>query len=235
MNCVAIDGPAGSGKTTAAKMLALKMGYFYLNTGALYRAFAYQCLEMKIDIHNTEKVIKHIDDINIEVKFEGKSNQRVIVNGKDVTDKLTLQDVEQASSIISSIKEVREKMTQAQRKIAEQLDFVVIEGRDIGTVVMPDSKFKFFLTASVQERARRVANRLKESGVLDFSLKQIEMDIIERDKRDINRKISPLRKADDAIEIDATFKKPEEVVNEMYNHIINIKKQINKKQINIQN
>lgn len=156
MNCVAIDGPAGSGKTTAAKMLALKMGYFYLNTGALYRAFAYQCLEMKIDIHNTEKVIKHIDDINIEVKFEGKSNQRVIVNGKDVTDKLTLQDVEQASSIISSIKEVREKMTQAQRKIAEQLDFVVIEGRDIGTVVMPDSKFKFFLTASVQERARKL-------------------------------------------------------------------------------
>lgn len=219
MNCIAIDGPAGSGKTTAAKMLAVKMGYYYLNTGALYRAFAYQCLEMKIDINNTEKVISCIDEINIDVKFEGKSNQRVIVNGKDVTDKLSLQNVEQSSSIISSIKEVREKMTKAQQNIAKQLDFVVIEGRDIGTVVVPDSKFKFFLTASVEERARRVANRLKESGVLDFSLKQIEIDIMKRDERDINRKISPLRKADDAIEINSTFKNPEEVVDEMYSYI----------------
>ncbi|MDD4686378.1 MAG: (d)CMP kinase [Clostridia bacterium] len=219
MNCIAIDGPAGSGKTTAAKMLAVKMGYYYLNTGALYRAFAYQCLEMKIDINNTEKVISCIDEINIDVKFEGKSNQRVIVNGKDVTDKLSLQNVEQSSSIISSIKEVREKMTKAQQNIAKQLDFVVVEGRDIGTVVVPDSKFKFFLTASVEERARRVANRLKESGVLDFSLKQIEIDIMKRDERDINRKISPLRKADDAIEINSTFKNPEEVVDEMYSYI----------------
>ncbi|MDD2445904.1 MAG: (d)CMP kinase [Clostridia bacterium] len=219
MNCIAIDGPAGSGKTTAAKMLAVKMGYYYLNTGALYRAFAYQCLEMKIDINNTEKVISCIDEINIDVKFEGKSNQRVIVNGKDVTDKLSLQNVEQSSSIISSIKEVREKMTKAQQNIAKQLDFVVVEGRDIGTVVVPDSKFKFFLTASVEERARRVANRLKESGVLDFSLKQIEIDILKRDERDINRKISPLRKADDAIEINSTFKNPEEVVDEMYSYI----------------
>lgn len=220
MECVAIDGVAGAGKTTVAKLLAKKLGWYYLNSGSLYRAFAYQCLQLQVDIKNIESIESCVDKINITVDFDKKTGlQKIFIKTNQIDfNKLEAPDVEYATTIIAQIGKVREKLTNIQREIAYKHK-VVMEGRDIGTVVMPEAKFKFFLTASVDERAKRVKNRLIESGVKNLTDAQIKKDIKARDERDMKRKISPLRKAGDAITVDSTNFSADEVAEIMFNII----------------
>lgn len=222
MECVAIDGVAGAGKTTVAKSLAKKLGWYYLNSGSLYRAFAYQCLQMQVDINNVESIKNCADKINIMVDFDKKTGlQKIFINSNQVDfNKLEASDVEYSTTIIAQIEKVREKLTEIQRKIAYQHK-VVMEGRDIGTVVMPEAKFKFFLTASVDERVKRVKTRLIESGVKNLTDAQIKKDIKARDERDMKRKVSPLKKADDAIMVDSTNLSADKVAETMFNIIKN--------------
>ena len=196
---IAIDGPAGSGKSTIAKILANKFDILYLDTGAMYRACALACINKKADVKNSEAVENVITDADITVKYEN-STQVTLLDGQDVSEKIRTPEISMAASSVSAHNCVREKMVELQRKIAKQYS-CVLDGRDIGTNVLPDAEFKFFLTASPEIRAER---RMKENLLKGYnqSYKDVLNEIILRDEQDKMRKIAPLKKADDAIEID---------------------------------
>lgn len=201
MLVIAIDGPAGSGKSTVAKLISKKYNIPYLDTGAMYRALGYILNTEKIDVNDEKTVIKKLDDIQMQIQFDNET-QHVIVNGIDTTPFIRNYEVSKLASDVSKHKDVRIKLVSIQREFAEN-NSVVLDGRDIGTYVLPNAKFKFYLTASPEERAKRRCKEMKDKGI-DIEYNAVLADINQRDYNDSHRAFAPLKKADDAIEIDTT-------------------------------
>ncbi|APF19278.1 Cytidylate kinase [Caldithrix abyssi DSM 13497] len=198
---IAIDGPAASGKSTTARLLAQKLGYLYIDTGAMYRAATLSVLRAGIDVHDEQAVVDHVRNIKISLKIVD-GIQRTFLNDEDVSDQIRTPQINQIISVISSYPGVREVLIEQQRELAKE-GGVVMDGRDIGTVVLPDAELKVFLVASIKERARRRQLDLERQGI-KMDLKAIEQEIKQRDKLDSSRAQSPLKKADDARELDTT-------------------------------
>lgn len=213
---IALDGPSGSGKSTIAKKLSTTLNILYLDTGAMYRATALKAISLGIDTFDEDGVKTFIDDINLEIKYINGS-QHTFLDGEDVSEKIREPHVSMAASNISSLKCVRLKMVEMQRKIASQMS-CVLDGRDIGSYVLPDAKYKFYITASSSVRADRRFKELKLKGH-DVDFEQLKAEIEQRDYNDKNRDFSPLVKADDAIEIDTSYMTIEQVVNKVLSYI----------------
>lgn len=209
---VAIDGPAGAGKSTIAKIVAKKYNLMYINTGAMYRAVTYKALEKDISPENIEALCELIKDM--EMHFE---NDELYLNGVNINDQLTLPNISKNVSAYASIKEVRVRLVTLQRDMSKRYN-VIMDGRDIGTVVLKDASFKFFLTASPEERATRRYEELKAKG-LEVQYDSILKEIIQRDYLDSNREIDPLTKAEDALEVDTTGINIEQVVEKICEYI----------------
>lgn len=208
---IAIDGPAGSGKSTVAKQLAKKYNILHLNTGSIYRAFSLYCLENNIDIYDQNSVEQVLQHIDLQIKFE--NNEQIdILNGRVVTPFLRQEKISNASSVVSQYANVRHKAVELQRQIANKMS-VIVEGRDITSVVLPDANFKFFITASPQIRAKRRYDENIQKGIL-CDYETILQDIKERDLRDETRKNSPLVIAKDAVVIDTSNMNIDQVVSE---------------------
>lgn len=206
---IAIDGPAGSGKTTTAKESAKRLGIVYLDTGAMYRAAAYYVLSKKTDVENEEEVKRLLPEI--EISFENRgSERRILLNGNDVSELIRTEEISQAASKMSTLKSVRDFLVSQQRKIGESSDLVA-EGRDIGTVVFPNATLKFFMQCSVDERARRRAKEYEDKNI-KVSYEDIRNQIEERDLRDSSRAHAPLKMAEDAVLIDTTNMSKEEQI-----------------------
>lgn len=198
---VAIDGPAGAGKSTIAKLVAKEKGFIYVDTGAMYRALAVYFLDQGIRAEETDKIIRAVGQAEVKIRYE-EGLQQVYLNGVNVTGRLREEAVGNMASKSSAIPEVRAKLLDLQRGLAQEED-VVMDGRDIGTCVLPEADVKVFLTASVETRARRRYDELQEKGV-SCDLEEIKADIRERDERDMTRETAPLRQADDAVLIDSS-------------------------------
>ena len=209
---VALDGPAGAGKSTIAKGVSKKLGAIYVDTGAMYRAMALHMLNNKIDINDEAAVSKAAADADITIKFED-GVQVVILNGKNVNGLIRTEEVGKTASKVSTYRDVRTKLVDLQRRLAESVS-VVMDGRDVGTVVLPNANPKIYLTASSRVRAKRRYDELIAKGE-SADLDTIEKDIIDRDYQDMHREISPLRKADDAIEVDTSDMTIEQVEAEI--------------------
>ena len=200
-NSIAIDGPAGAGKSTIAKAVAGQLGYIYVDTGAMYRAMALYLIRAGISRDDTAGIEKACEDADISISYEN-GTQVVLLMGENVNDKIRTEEVGNMASASSVNAKVRQKLVSLQQKLAAEKD-VVMDGRDIGTVVLPDSKCKIYLTASSRVRAKRRYDELTAKGE-KCDLDRIEADIIERDNRDMTRENSPLKKADDAVLIDSS-------------------------------
>lgn len=194
---VAIDGPAGAGKSTIAKIIGEKFNLMYINTGSMYRAVTLKALENNISAEEVDKLLEMID--GMDMHFE---NDELILNGENINSLITMPNISKNVSAYASIREVRERLVNLMRKMALKYS-VIMDGRDIGTVVLKDANYKFFLTASPEERADRRYKELMKKGV-EVNYDEILQDIIKRDYLDSNREVDPLRKAEDAIEIDTT-------------------------------
>ncbi len=212
---VAIDGPAGAGKSTIAKLVAKEKGYIYVDTGAMYRALAIHFLKKGIAPENKEGVIDACRDADVSIRYEN-GIQQVYLNGENVTGMLRTEEVGNMASRTSAIPEVREKLLELQRTLARDND-VIMDGRDIGTNILPGADVKIYLTASVETRAKRRYDELREKGE-DCDLDRIAQDIKERDERDMNRETAPLKKAEDAILVDSSDMTIPEVVSEICSH-----------------
>ena len=210
---IAIDGPAGAGKSTIAKLLAAKLGILYLDTGAMYRAVGLKALNTGVDISDEAAVEKMLADTKIDVTQEN-GVQHVYLDGNDVSSAIRENAVSKAASDISAVPCVRYKMVELQREIASRCD-TVLDGRDIGTFVLPNAEYKIFLTASAEERAKRRYAELKAKGST-LTLEQIKDDIVKRDYNDSHRTLAPLKKADDATEVDTTAMSIDDVVGRIY-------------------
>ncbi len=215
---VAIDGPAGSGKSTITKKVAEDLKFNYVDTGALYRSLTYNFLQNNLKKLEEEKIKNILEKTKIKVLFDG-SNQRQLINGEDVTEKIRTKEISKYASLFAKSKNVRDYLITIQRNLAKK-ENVIMDGRDIGSVVLPNADVKIFLTASVDERAKRRFNELKEKSL---SLEEIKEEIKKRDFQDKNRQIAPLKKTDDAIEIDSTFLTIKEVVDKIKNIILKAK------------
>jgi CMP/dCMP kinase len=200
---IAIDGPAGAGKSTISKIVAEKLELEYIDTGSMYRAITFKALENNLDFSSADKLVDLLHSTEIDFR-----NNHIYLDGKAVDKEIRSKEVTENVSLVAKIEEIREILVKKQRQIAENKS-IVMDGRDIGTTVLKNAKYKFFLTASVEERARR---RYNESEDSEATYESIKIGIIERDKTDMNRDISPLKKASDAVEIDTTDMSIEEVV-----------------------
>ncbi|RFB27407.1 (d)CMP kinase [Bacillus sp. LB(2018)] len=209
---IAIDGPAAAGKSTVAKVVAKKLSYVYIDTGAMYRAITYAALEQKVDIENEEKLMEVVKNVNIEFQ-QGENTQLVFLNGQDVSEVIRTPEVTNRVSIVAKHRLVREEMVRRQQELAEK-GGVVMDGRDIGTHVLSDAEVKIFMLASVEERAERRHLENTNKG-FDSNLEQLKEEIAQRDKLDSEREVSPLKKADDALELDTTSLSIEEVVQKI--------------------
>jgi cytidylate kinase len=209
---VAIDGPAGAGKSTVAKKLAARLGYAFLDTGALYRAVALEARRRGVDWADGEAVAHVAQEMNISFVPSGQVNT-VIVDGQDVTREIRAPEMSDGASKVSAHGPVRAALLGLQRRLASASN-VVAEGRDMGTVVFPDAGAKFFLTASLEERARRRTQELLAAG-RPAQFDAVLQDIVERDQRDSTRAVAPLRRADDAVDIDSGGMTPDQVVQKM--------------------
>lgn len=210
---VAIDGPASSGKSTVAKIIAKRFGYVYCDTGAMYRSVTWAALENGIDVSDTKQVIDLAR--RIKITFEpGQPDQRVFVDGHEVTKDIRTEKIAANVSAVAAIPEVRAQMVEQQRQIA-QAGGIVMDGRDIGTTVLPDAQVKVFLVASAHERARRRYEENLQKGLATQSLDELEAAIKLRDQKDSTRKVSPLTQAKDAILIDTTSLTIDQVVDEI--------------------
>lgn len=205
---IAIDGPAGAGKSTIAKLVASQLNIIYVDTGAMYRAVALYCIDHDINYNDKESVKSILDRIDIKIIYKD-DGQRILLNNEDVSHRIRTGEISKGASAVATIEEVRIKMVELQRNIANEAS-VVMDGRDIGTHVLPDAELKIFLTASVDERAIRRYGESIQKG-MKCCLEEIKSEIEERDRNDSSREISPLRKAEDAIEIDTTGMTIEEV------------------------
>lgn len=212
---VAIDGPAGAGKSTIAKAVAAKMGYVYVDTGAMYRAMALYFLQSGIPADDEAAIASQVDNITVTIKYVDGA-QHVILNDEDVTGLIRTEEVGNMASATSVYAPVRRKLVALQQELAASCD-VIMDGRDIGTVVLPRADVKIFLTASVECRANRRYKELLEKGQ-NADLKQIAADIEDRDYRDSHREISPLKQADDAILLDSSDMTIDEVVEKIISY-----------------
>lgn len=206
---IAIDGPAGAGKSTIARRVARELSFIYVDTGAMYRAMALYLLREDVDRSNTEQIGEICQNAEISIKYQN-GEQIVLLNGENVNAHLRTEEVGNMASISSAVPRVREKLLSLQRKLAKDMS-VVMDGRDIGTTILPDADVKIYLTASSLTRAQRRYLELQEKGAV-CNLDEIQKDIEERDQRDMNREISPLRQADDAILVDSSDLTIEQVV-----------------------
>ncbi|WP_297817399.1 (d)CMP kinase [uncultured Lactobacillus sp.] len=209
---VAIDGPASAGKSTVAKIVAKNLNYIYIDTGAMYRACTLIARDGKADYSDEKKILDLIDQSTIEFKNEG-DEQKVYVNGQDASLAIRTPEITENVSQVSALQGVREKMVELQREMAGKNN-VIMDGRDIGTTVLPNAQVKIFLIASVESRAKRRFLDFQEKGIHQ-DLADIEHDIEVRDYKDSHRAISPLKKADDAIELDTTNLNIEQVVEKI--------------------
>jgi len=210
---IAIDGPAASGKSTTAQLLAQKLGYVYIDTGAMYRACALKAKKMGIDINDEESIRELLDDIDIRIENHNSKN-RIYLDGEDVSEDIRADDISALASAISAIPAVRYKMVELQRKMGEK-GGVILDGRDIGTFVFPTAEVKFFLTANPEVRAKRRWLELQQKGInKDFS--EVLADLVKRDNNDSQRALAPLKKADDAIEVDTSNMTIEEQTDYLY-------------------
>ncbi len=206
---IAIDGPAGAGKSTIAKEIAKRLGWIYADTGAMYRAMALYCIRNGISAENESDIESALKNIDISIAYND-DGQQVILNGENVNAFIRTGQVSAMTSSISAYPAVREKLLGLQRQLAREHN-VVMDGRDIGTCVLPDATLKVYLTASAFERARRRYEEYRQKGT-DSDISLIEKEIIERDEKDMNRKIAPLKRAEDAEFIDSSDMSIEEVV-----------------------
>ena len=209
---VAIDGPAGAGKSTIAKLVAKEKGFIYVDTGAMYRGLAIHFLNQGIQADETEKVIKACQDAEVTIRYEN-GIQQVYLNGANITSRLRDVEVGNMASMTSAIPEVRAKLLELQQNLARTQN-VIMDGRDIGTCVLPNADVKIFLTASVETRAKRRYEELMAKGV-PCNLEEIESDIRERDYRDMTREIAPLKQAEDAVKVDSSYMTIPEVVDKI--------------------
>ena len=214
---VAIDGPAGAGKSTIAKLIAKKMGYIYVDTGAMYRAMALYFIRNGIKAEDTQKVSEKCKDADISIAYRD-GEQVVLLGDENVNGLIRTEEVGNMASATSANKNVRQKLVELQKKLAANAD-VVMDGRDIGTVVLPNADVKIYLTASSSVRAKRRYDELIAKGE-KADLATIEADIIERDNRDMTREISPLRQADDAVLVDSSYMTIDEVVQTVVDLIV---------------
>ncbi|OON85508.1 cytidylate kinase [Oribacterium sp. C9] len=199
---IAIDGPAGAGKSTIAKAVSKELGYVYIDTGAMYRTVGLYCLLNGISITDEDAVVEKIKDIDISIAYDDEGVQQVFLNGENVSTKIRTQEVGEAASTVSQYQPVRDKLVSLQQKLASTTS-VVMDGRDIGSKVLPNADTKIYLTASVKERARRRANELREKGE-SCDIKEVEKEIEERDYRDMHRENSPLVQVPDAVLVDSS-------------------------------
>ena len=214
---IAIDGPAGSGKSTVAKEISKRLGITYLDTGAMYRAVTLEALNHKVDLHNPEALKKIVNQMDLNMTVS-----KLYVNNIDVTDAIRTPEVTKNVSVVSMDAYVRSEMVKMQQKIALG-QAVIMDGRDIGTVVLPNATYKFFLVADPTERAKRRLLELKAKG-FEATLEALVEEIILRDELDSNREISPLKKAEDAIEVDTTSYTIEEVVVLILDYVKGVRK-----------
>ena len=199
---IAIDGPSGAGKSTLARMAAKELGYIYVDTGALYRTVGLYALRHGADVHDEQTVAALLPEIRVEMRYDGAGVQRMVLNGEDVSDLIRTPEVSMAASAVSALGPVRAFLLDTQRDMARRYD-VIMDGRDIGTVVLPEANVKIFLTASARERARRRWRELREKG-MDVALEDVLRDVETRDKNDSGRALAPLRPAEDAVMCDTT-------------------------------
>ena len=213
---IALDGPSGSGKSTVAKQLSAKLKILYLDTGAMYRAVALKALSLNVDTFDNEGVSAFLPSLDLEIKYEN-GTQRTYLDGIDVSEKIREPQVSMAASNISSLKCVRLKMVEMQREIASKTS-CVLDGRDIGSYVLPNAKYKFYITASVEIRADRRFKELTLRGhKVDFD--KLKQEIEQRDYNDKHRDFAPLTQAKDAILIDTTYMNIEQVVNKVLSYL----------------
>ena len=212
MISVAIDGPSGAGKSTIAKAIAQKKNYIYVDTGAMYRAIGLFMVRNGIDIKDNAKVASKLSEITLNLKYVN-GEQRVYLNGDDVSTDIRLPEMSMAASGVSAIKEVRAFLLDVQRNFAKTSN-IIMDGRDIGTVILPNADVKIFLTASSKKRAERRYKELLEKGI-GTSYEEVFSDLIKRDENDINRPIAPLKQAKDAILVDSTNLTQQETINKI--------------------
>ncbi len=213
---IAIDGPAGAGKSTIAKLAAKKLQYIYIDTGAMYRTMALYFIENGIDLEDESMISSKCDDIEISIGYED-GEQHIFLGKRDVSGDIRKENVSSGASKVAIYGAVREKLVALQREMAAKNN-VIMDGRDIGSVVLPNAEVKIYLTASVDERAERRYKELKEKGV-DCDLQTIKDDIEKRDYQDMHREISPLVKAEGAIEIDSSNMTIDEVVQRIMDEV----------------
>ena len=207
---IAIDGPAGAGKSTIARRVAKELSFIYVDTGAMYRAMALYLLRREVNRDDTEQIGNICQDADISIEYQN-GEQIVLLNGENVNSYLRTEEVGNMASVSSAVPRVREKLLSLQRKLAKDMS-VVMDGRDIGTTILPDADVKIYLTASSLTRAKRRYLELQEKGTV-CNLDEIQKDIEERDQRDMNREISPLRQAKDAVLVDSSDLTIQQVVD----------------------
>ena len=199
---IAIDGPAGAGKSTIAKALAKELGYYYVDTGAIYRTVAYFLDLLGISPKDADGVERYIDELTIDIFYDENGLQHMLMNGIDVTDDIRTPDISQKASLVSAHAEVREMLLDMQRDVAKENN-VIMDGRDIGTVVLPRANVKIFLTASAEVRAKRRLAEIQAKGGKD-SFEKVLKDLQQRDYQDSHREIAPLKQARDAVKLDTS-------------------------------
>jgi len=207
---VAIDGPAGAGKSTIAKRVAKEKGYIYVDTGAMYRALAVYFLDKKINPENLDAIAAACEGAEVKIQYE-QGEQQVYLNGENITSRLRNEEVGNMASKVSAVPEVRAHLLNLQKELARTQD-VVMDGRDIGTCVLPEADVKIFLTADAHVRALRRYEEFTAKGI-NCTLENVEREVIERDERDMNRAIAPLKQAEDAVRVDTSQMNIDEVVN----------------------
>lgn len=208
---IAIDGPSAAGKSTIAKQLAKKLHYIHLDTGAMYRCTAFKAIQNKVDLNDENALSEMLKTTDIRLTPEGS----VYLDDEDVTKQIRMEEISLAASCVSKHALVRSNLVSRQRQMAKEKGFIM-DGRDIGTVVLPDAEVKIYMVASCEARAKRRYEQDKENGILDKDIKTIAEEIRQRDYQDMHRETSPLRKADDAIEIDTSNLTIEEVTEQIY-------------------
>ncbi len=216
---VAIDGPSGSGKSTMARKLAKAFGFLYVDTGAIYRTLGLACSRAGIDRRDAKEVMKILSGLDLQIRYNEAGEQCMLLSGEDVSREIRLPEISLAASDVSAHQEVRSFLLDLQRKFAREND-IIMDGRDIGTVVLPDAELKIFLTASPEARARRRLAELLEKGE-NVRFEEVLRDIIIRDEQDTTRAAAPLRKAADAVEVDSSEMNAEETYGRLCEIIIN--------------
>ena len=214
---IAVDGPAGAGKSSMAKKLAAEFGLVYLDTGAIYRTVGLACFRKGVDRKDEAAVSAVLPGLDIQIRYDDQGLQHMLLNGEDVSDAIRLPEISLCASDVSALPACRAYLLDMQRRFAREYN-VILDGRDIGTVVLPDADLKIFLTASSEVRAHRRLLQLQEKGV-EADYDEILRDIIRRDKQDMNRAVAPLRQAEDAVLVDTSELNAEQTIDALCAHV----------------